>query len=129
MNTSMHHWSPIIIRFLMTWGAIISTKMLFLAANFSSLNISANDFIYAIPFDLSTIALYSLPHLFFYLLPINKSLQAVKETLSSFLFYVTVTIIVLLNMWDVAYFQFSQRLTTFDTFSFLIKSVYNSYNF
>ena len=106
----------------MTWGAIISTKMLFLAANFSSLNISANDFIYAIPFDLSTIALYSLPHLFFYLLPINKSLQAVKETLSSFLFYVTVTIIVLLNMWDVAYFQFSQRLTTFDTFSFLVKS-------
>jgi phosphoglycerol transferase MdoB-like AlkP superfamily enzyme len=106
----------------MTWGAIISTKMLFLAANFPYLKIRANDFIYAIPFDLSTVALYSLPQLFFYLFPLNKSLQAVKEKLVSFLFYVTVTIIVLLNMWDVAYFQFSQRLTTFDTFSFLIQS-------
>ncbi len=122
MNTSMHHWTPITIRFLMTWGAIISTKLLFLAANFSFLSISAHDFIYAIPFDLSTIALYSLPHLFFYLLPVNKSLQQIKEALASFLFYLTITIIILLNMWDVAYFQFSQRLSTFDTFSFLIQS-------
>ena len=122
MNTSMHHWTPITIRFLMTWGAIISTKLLFLAANFSFLSISAHDFIYAIPFDLSTIALYSLPHLFFYLLPVNKSLQPIKEALAGFLFYLTITIIILLNMWDVAYFPFSQRLSTFDTFSFLIQS-------
>jgi len=122
MNNSINHWTPITIRFLIVWGVLLCTKLLFLAGNFSCLNIRAYDFIYAIPFDLSTIALYSLPFLFFYLLPINKSLQGVKEKLASFLFYLTITIIVLLNMWDVAYFQFSQRLSTFDTFSFLIQS-------
>jgi phosphoglycerol transferase MdoB-like AlkP superfamily enzyme len=122
MNNSINHWTPITIRFLIVWGVLLCTKLLFLAGNFSYLNIGAYDFIYTIPFDLSTIALYSLPFLFFYLLPINKSLQRVKESLVNFLFYLTITTIILLNMWDVAYFSYSQRLTTFDTFSFLIQS-------
>ncbi len=122
MNKSINHWTPITIRFLIVWGALICTKLLFLACNFSYLNIRSYDFIYAIPFDLSTIALYSLPFLFFHFLPINKSLQRIKESLVNFLFYLTITTIILLNMWDVAYFSYSQRLTTFDTFSFLIQS-------
>ena len=122
MNNSINHWTPITIRFLIVWGVLLCTKLLFLAGNFSYLNIRAYDFIYAIPFDLSTIALYSLPFLFFYLLPINKSLQRVKESLVNVLFYLTITTIILFNMWDVAYFSYSQRLSTFDTFSFLIQS-------
>ena len=122
MKNSFSNWTSIIHRFLLLWLALISTRLIFWGLNASYFDLEAIDFMYTIPFDLSTIALYCLPLLLIHFFPLNKRYAFIKKRVASIIFYVILISIIFLNMWDSAYFSFSQRRTSFDVFLFLIQS-------
>ena len=122
MKYSFGSWISVIHRFLILWLALISTRLIFWIVNASFLRVKAIDIVYTIPFDFCTIALYLLPLIFIHFLPTLKRLETAKKNIVSVLFYTILIIFIITNMWDVAYFSFSQRRTTFDAFLFLIQS-------
>lgn len=122
MHNSFSIWSKIGLRFFLVWCALQVTRILFLIYNASFLNVAAADFIFTLPFDCCTIALYFLPYVFIYFFPVNSRYTPIKEQIGSSLFYLILVFLIIINMWDVAYFPFSQRRTTFDSFLFLIQS-------
>lgn len=122
MSNSFSIWSKISLRFFLVWCALQVTRILFLIYNANFLKVTAADFIFTLPFDFCTIALFFLPYVFIYFFPVNSRYTPVKEQIGSVLFYLILVFIIIINMWDVAYFPFSQRRTTFDSFLFLIQS-------
>ena len=122
MKYSFTTWTSVIHRFLLLWLALISTRLFFWGLNASYFDLEAMDFMYTIPFDLSTIALYCLPIVFIHFFPLNKRYDFIKNRVVSIIFYLILIIFICLNMWDTAYFSFSQRRTSFDVFLFLIQS-------
>ena len=122
MKYSFGSWISVIHRFLILWLALISTRLIFWMVNASFLRVKLIDIVYTIPFDFSTIALYLLPFIFFHFLTTIRGFETAKKNIVSVLFYTILIIFIITNMWDVAYFSFSQRRTTFDAFLFLIQS-------
>jgi phosphoglycerol transferase MdoB-like AlkP superfamily enzyme len=73
-------------------------------------------------FDIITIALYFFPFIFFYFLPIGSKLEKVRKWFLLILFGLTTTLIFFFNSWDVAYFSYTEKRTTFDYLKYLLNN-------
>ena len=94
MKNSFSNWTSVIHRFLLLWLVLISTRLIFWGLNASYFDLKAMDFIYTIPFDLSTIALYSLPLVFIHFFPLNKRYDFIKYRVVSIIFYMILIILI-----------------------------------
>ncbi|MBW6481602.1 MAG: LTA synthase family protein [Vicingaceae bacterium] len=87
------------------------------AAHFS--NVSITDFIYGIRFDAVAISYLYLPFIVMSVIPFSfRSFRRYQRTLA-ILFYIPNTISIILNLVDVAYFDFTLKRTTTDLFSMI----------
>lgn len=82
-------------------------------------NVVFMDFVYGIRFDAVAIAYLYLPFILMSILPFSfRSFRKYQRTLA-ILFYIPNTIAIILNLVDVAYFDFNMKRTTTDLFSMI----------
>ena len=73
-------------------------------------------------FDLITVALYFFPFIFFFLIPIGKKMKAAKGILLFILFTLTSLVVFFFNAWDVAYFSYTEKRTSYDYLIYLLNN-------
>ncbi|PIQ16886.1 MAG: sulfatase [Flavobacteriales bacterium CG18_big_fil_WC_8_21_14_2_50_32_9] len=82
-------------------------------------NVSITDFIYGIRFDAVAISYLYLPFIILSIIPFSfRSFRKYQRTLA-ILFYTSNSIAIVLNLVDVAYFDFTLKRTTTDLFSMI----------
>lgn len=82
-------------------------------------NVVLTDFIYGIRFDAVAISFLYLPFIVMSIIPFSfRSFRKYQRTLA-ILFYISNTICIILNLVDVAYFDFTLKRTTTDLFSMI----------
>ncbi len=96
-------------------------RILLLVSNSKSFkNFGFHDHLVGIWFDLITIALYFLPFITFYLIPIGDKLEKVRSYFLIFIFVTTSLLVFFFNAWDVAYFSYTNKRTSFNYLSYML---------
>ncbi len=80
---------------------------------------TSNAFLYGAFFDAVTIALLSLPYAFFNFPGTWKSHRYIQLLFKGYLYLITFFILVL-NTWDIAYFSYTQKRSSFSYFTHLL---------
>jgi phosphoglycerol transferase MdoB-like AlkP superfamily enzyme len=73
-------------------------------------------------FDAITIALFFLPFVVIFLLPVGEKLEKVKSYLLAILFLATSALIFFFNAWDVAYFSYTEKRTSYDYLVYMLNN-------
>lgn len=73
-------------------------------------------------FDIITIALFYLPFIVIFLLPLGKKFEQVKRYLLPILFFATSLIVFFFNAWDVAYFSYTEKRTSYDYLMYMLNN-------
>ena len=73
-------------------------------------------------FDAITIALFFLPFVVIFLLPVGEKLEKVKSYILAILFLVTSALIFFFNAWDVAYFSYTEKRTSYDYLVYMLNN-------
>ena len=80
---------------------------------------TSNAFLYGAFFDAVTIALLSLPYAFFNFPGTWKSQRYIQLIFKGYLYLITFFILVL-NIWDIAYFSYTQKRSSFSYFTHIL---------
>lgn len=73
-------------------------------------------------FDTITIALFFIPFISLSLLPLGKRLEPIRNTVLSILFITTSLIVFFFNAWDVAYFSYTEKRTSYDYLIYMLNN-------
>ena len=93
-------------------------RLVFLLANFDSFSeVSFSDFIASTWFDSITICIFFIPYFGLFLLPLPIRGYKIHKIFFKVLFHIINSLLLLLNLIDVEYFQFTSKRSTFDVFS------------
>jgi len=115
-------WKPLLLHGLFLFLSCLVLHFIFWAYNARFFQVKFTDVIAFIPFDLSCIALMMLPIITLYFLPVPKLVTRLKEVVLKCLYIINITVMLLSNIWDTAFFEFSQKRTGLDMYLYLIKS-------
>lgn len=77
-------------------------------------------------FDLITIALFFFPFLILTYIPLPDKLEKGRRLIKSPVFYCTVLLVFVFNAWDVAYFSYTAKRTSFDYFVYMLTNTETS---
>ena len=83
-------------------------------------DLTATDYLIGGGFDFVTIALFFLPLVAVQFLPLPERLERIRFWLSLSLFSLATTLIFVFNGWDVAYFSYTAKRTSFDYFLYML---------
>jgi len=83
-------------------------------------DLSVYDYMIGGGFDLVTIALFFLPFIAVYFLPIPERFERLRFWISLSLFSLATMFIFVFNGWDVAYFSYTAKRTSFDYFLYML---------
>jgi phosphoglycerol transferase MdoB-like AlkP superfamily enzyme len=78
------------------------------------------DYVIGAGFDLVTIALFFLPFIAVLFLPLPEKLERWRFWLKLLLFSLTTLLVFVFNGWDVAYFSYTAKRTSFDYFVYML---------
>lgn len=96
------------------------TRIIFYLFNTTKFNsVSLSDFLAGAWFDCITIALYFLPYIILFLLPIPIRGYKSFQLFMKFLFVLTTFLLVAMNLMDVEYFKYTSKRSTIDLFTIL----------
>jgi len=115
-------WNPLLLHGLFLFLSSIVLHFIFWAYNARFFEVKLSDVIAMIPFDLSCVALMLLPIIVLYFLPVPRQLTGTKQVLLKCLYIINLAVLLLSNIWDTAFFEFSQKRTGLDMYLYLIKS-------
>ena len=115
-------WNPLLLHGLFLWLSSILLHLIFWAYNARFFQVKFNDTIAFIPFDLSCITLMMLPIIALYFLPIPRQLNTLKQVLLKCIYTINLVVLLLSNIWDTAFFEYSQKRTGLDMYLYLLKS-------
>ncbi len=73
-------------------------------------------------FDAITIALYFLPFIILFLIPLGEKVEKIKSYILTFLFILTSALIFFFNAWDVAYFSYTEKRTSYDYLIYMLNN-------
>lgn len=73
-------------------------------------------------FDLITIALFFSPFIFLFLIPVGQKLEKAKTIILFILFAATSAVVFFFNAWDVAYFSYTEKRTSYDYLMYLLNN-------
>ncbi len=73
-------------------------------------------------FDIITIALFFLPFIVISLLPINAKLERFRKIILLVIFISTALIVFFFNAWDVAYFSYTEKRTSYDYLIYMLNN-------
>ncbi len=112
------HCSSLLKRFGIVLFFMMLSRIIFYMANKDSFTeVFATDFLAAFWIDLVTIALLFLPYTTFYLFPLKNRENKIYRFTFRFLFILLTSFILILNLIDVEYFQFTNKRSTIDLFA------------
>ncbi|MBM3186456.1 MAG: LTA synthase family protein [Bacteroidetes bacterium] len=98
-------------------------RIILLVTNSKSFkNFGFYEHIVGIWFDLITVALFFLPFIFLFLIPVGRSLEKVRSFVLLFLFASTSILIFFFNAWDVAYFSYTEKRTSYDYLIYMLNN-------
>lgn len=98
-------------------------RIILLATNAKSFkNFGIFDHIVGIWFDLITIALFYLPFIFVYLIPTGNRLIKLRAFVLIVLFVLTSLLVFFFNAWDVAYFSYTEKRTSYDYLMYMLNN-------
>jgi len=98
-------------------------RIILLATNSKSFkNFGIYEHFVGIWFDSITIALFFLPFIFLFLIPIGCRLQKVRAFVLLFLFVSTSILVFFFNAWDVAYFSYTEKRTSYDYLMYMLNN-------
>jgi len=115
-------WTPLLLHGLFLFLSSIVLHFIFWAYNARFFKVKFSDVIAMIPFDLSCVALMLLPIIVLYFLPVPRQVTGTKQVLLKCLYIINLAVLLLSNIWDTAFFEFSQKRTGLDMYLYLIKS-------
>ncbi len=115
-------WKPLLLHGLFLLISSLVLHIIFWAYNARFFHLKFTDVVAFIPFDLSCIALMMLPIIILYFLPIPTQLTTTKQVLIKCFCIVNLVVLLLSNIWDTAFFEFSQKRTGLDMYLYLLKS-------
>ncbi len=81
---------------------------------------SFQDYVIGAGFDLVTIALFFLPFVTLLFLPLPDQLERVRFWVKLMLFSLSTLLVFVFNGWDVAYFSYTAKRTSFDYFVYML---------
>lgn len=84
------------------------------------------DYLIGAWFDLITIALFFFPYLILAYLPLPEKWEKIRRWTKSPVFFLTVLLIFIFNAWDVAYFSYTAKRTSFDYFVYMLTNTETS---
>lgn len=122
MKTFFLLWKPLLLHGLFLLLSSILLHLIFWAYNARFFQVKFSDAISFIPFDLSCIALMMLPIVALYFLPIPRQLNTLKKVFLKSIYTINLVVLLLSNIWDTAFFEFSQKRTGLDMYLYLLKS-------
>ncbi len=73
-------------------------------------------------FDLITVALFFLPFIVLFLFPIGQKLAKARLTILFVLFALTSLVVFFFNAWDVAYFSYTEKRTSYDYLVYMLNN-------
>ncbi len=98
-------------------------RIILLASNSKSFkNFGFYEHIVGIWFDLITVALFFLPFIFLFLIPIGRRLEKLRASVLLFLFVSTSILVFFFNAWDVAYFSYTEKRTSYDYLMYMLNN-------
>jgi phosphoglycerol transferase MdoB-like AlkP superfamily enzyme len=98
-------------------------RIILLATNSKSFNnFGIYEHFVGIWFDLITIALFFLPFIFFFLIPIGRKLEKARALVLLILFASTSILVFFFNAWDVAYFSYTEKRTSYDYLMYMLNN-------
>jgi phosphoglycerol transferase MdoB-like AlkP superfamily enzyme len=98
-------------------------RVLLLVSNSKSFkNFGLFEHFVGIWFDLITIALFFLPFVAFSLLPVGHKLEKIRGYALFFLFVLTSLVVFFFNAWDVAYFSYTEKRTSYDYLMYMLNN-------
>lgn len=89
-------------------------------------NFHLTDYFIGAWFDLITIALFFFPFLILTYIPLPDKLEKGRRWIKSPVFYCTVLLVFVFNAWDVAYFSYTAKRTSFDYFVYMLTNTETS---
>jgi phosphoglycerol transferase MdoB-like AlkP superfamily enzyme len=87
---------------------------------------SFQDYLIGTGFDLVTIALFFLPFLTVHFLPLPERIERIRFWVKLILFSLATMLIYVFNGWDVAYFSYTAKRTSFDYFVYMLTNTETS---
>lgn len=98
-------------------------RILLLITNSKSFkNFGFYEHLVGIWFDLITIALFFSPYIFLFLIPVGKKVEKAKGIVLFTLFISTSFVVFFFNAWDVAYFSYTEKRTSYDYMIYLLNN-------
>ena len=77
-------------------------------------------------FDLMTIALFYFPFFILSYIPLSTSFEKTRTQIKIPVFFITTCLIFVFNAWDVAYFSYTAKRTSFDYFVYMLTNTETS---
>lgn len=98
-------------------------RVILLAKNAKSFrNFGLYEHIVGIWFDIITIALFFLPYIILFLIPIGQKFEKVRSIILFVLFVITCFLVFFFNAWDVAYFSYTEKRTSYDYLMYMLNN-------
>ncbi len=98
-------------------------RILLLVSNTKSFkHFGIYDHLVGLWFDIITIALFFLPFIFLSLFPLNTGLEKIRKLILPVIFITTALIVFFFNAWDVAYFSYTEKRTSYDYLIYMLNN-------
>ncbi len=113
----------LVLKLLLTTVMLEIYRIVFLICNKESFSkFGLKEHIIGIWFDCITVSLFFLPFIFFSLIPLPLILEKSRTIVLSILFSVSTALVFLFNCFDIAYFSYTHKRTSFDYLNFMLTS-------
>ncbi|MFM6935496.1 MAG: LTA synthase family protein [Flavobacteriales bacterium] len=102
-------------------------RVLLIASNSKKFpNFSIQDYFIGAWFDLITIGLFFFPYLILTFFPLPTTWEKYRKNIKRPVFIITVLLVFVFNAWDVAYFSYTAKRTSFDYFIYMLTNTETS---